>query len=76
VVAKKKLRSSFSNRKNVAEKKPTKALAPTGFFRSLAALAAYFYNPVRRSTTVHYIPYFIPLYIKIIFGEVLKPFFR
>jgi hypothetical protein len=51
-VAIKELRSNSSNRKNVAEKKTTKALAPTGFFRSLAALAAYFYNPVMCCTTL------------------------
>jgi hypothetical protein len=33
-VATKKLRSSFSNPSNVAEKKPTKGASPTGFFRS------------------------------------------
>jgi hypothetical protein len=47
-VAIKELRSNSSNSKNVVEKKSTKALAPTGFFRSLAALkAAYIYNPVK-----------------------------
>jgi hypothetical protein len=43
VVAIKELRSNSSNRKNVAEKKPTKALAPTGFFR----------NPSRRQAVKH-----------------------
>jgi hypothetical protein len=33
-VAIKELRSNSSNRKNVAEKKPTKGVSPTGFFRS------------------------------------------
>jgi hypothetical protein len=33
-VAIKELRSSFSNPKNVAEKKSTKGASPTGFFRS------------------------------------------
>jgi len=33
-VAIKELRSNSSNRKNVAEKKPTKGVSLTGFFRS------------------------------------------
>jgi hypothetical protein len=39
-VAIKELRSSFSNPKNVAEKKPTKGEARLGFFGARAALAA------------------------------------
>jgi hypothetical protein len=39
-VAIKKLRSSFSNPRNVAEKKPIKGVARLGFFRARAALAA------------------------------------
>jgi hypothetical protein len=46
---KKKCGAFLRAQKNVAEKKSTKALAPTEFFRSLAALAAYINNPVRRS---------------------------
>jgi hypothetical protein len=62
-VAIKELRSSSSNRKNVAEKKSTKALAPTGFFRSLAASAAYTNNPVKRSAPT-FTPYFIESFLQ------------
>jgi hypothetical protein len=55
----KKLRSSFSNPKNVAEEKPTKGAARLGFFVARAALAAKriqsCYVPFVRSSVFHII---------------------
>jgi hypothetical protein len=55
----------FYGRKKIWRSKTHKGRKPDWVLRSLAALAAYTYRPVRRSLSVHYLFLYILIIIKI-----------